>query len=78
MINPVQQKMIDAQLAPARIGSEIAAAVAQKSQDVTNLQGQAVLNLLESAAQTSRSAVAPGDPLVAQATGMGNLLDITA
>ena len=71
MISSVQQKLIDAQLAPARIGQDISTAVAAKSLDAQRQEGDSVLQLLDSAAQA-------GDPLVAKATGVGSLLDITA
>ena len=74
MISSVQQNLIDAQLRPARVGSEIATAVAGKALDAQRQEGAAAVELLDSAAQ----ACSGGDPLVAKATGLGSLLDITA
>jgi hypothetical protein len=78
MISPTQQSLINAQLAPAATGQAISSAVAVKSLDAAKLQGAAILKLLDSAAQAAQQQPAPGDPLVAKATGLGTLLDVTA
>jgi hypothetical protein len=75
MISPVQEKMIDAMLTPARLGAELSASIAAKSMDAQRAQGASVLKLLDGAA---KMAPAPGDALVAKATGLGGLLDTTA
>lgn len=73
MVSPIQQKLIDAQLSPAKVAQDVSAAVAAKALDATRQQGAAVLQLLEAAGK-----VQAGDPLVAKATGLGRILDVVA
>ena len=75
MISAAQQSLTSAQLAPAQIGQAISTAVAGKAMSVDKMEGAAVLQLLDSAAQAGQSTA--GDPLVAKATGLGGLLDVT-
>jgi hypothetical protein len=74
MVSPAQSKLIDAQLAPARLANDVSYAIAAKSLDAQRQEGATALKLLDAAATTLQ----PGDPLVAKATGLGSLLDITA
>ena len=74
MVSSAQQSLTNAQLAPAQIGQQISTAIAAKSLDAARQQGANVLQLLDSAAQVGQG---PGDPLVAKATGLGTLLDVT-
>jgi hypothetical protein len=76
MVTPTQQKLIEAQLAPARIGQAISTAVAVKARDAAKMEGAAVLQLLEAAGSVAQPT--PGDPLVAKATGLGSLIDVIA
>lgn len=73
MVSPVQNKLIEAQLAPKRTAEQISTAVAKKTLDAAKMEGAAALKLLESASQISG-----GDQLVAKATGKGALLDVVA
>jgi len=50
---------------------DVAMKVAKKSQDVTKQQGEAAVSLLESAVQVQKQAVA-------QFTGIGSTIDVTA
>ncbi len=74
MISPAQSQMIDAQLAPARLANDVSYAVAAKTLNAQRQEGETVLKLLDSAGGAPQA----GDPLVAKATGLGSLLDITA
>jgi hypothetical protein len=58
MISAVQSRLIDAQLAPAALGTAISTALAAKSLDAERQAGAAVLQLLEDT-QTLAAAVAP-------------------
>lgn len=73
MVTPLQSRLIEAQLAPARTAQQISTAVAKKSLDAAKAEGAGVIALLESAAKVSG-----GDELVARATGKGALLDVVA
>jgi hypothetical protein len=76
MISSAQQSLINAQMAPAQIGQEISSAIAAKTLNAAKQEGANVLSLLDSAAQVGKAA-GPGDPLVAKATGLGSLIDVT-
>ncbi|HVS73561.1 MAG TPA: putative motility protein [Phycisphaerae bacterium] len=75
MISPAQSQLTDAQLTPARVASDIGYAVAAKTLNAERQQGAAILDLLNGAANTQPQ---PSDPSLAQATGLGNLIDTTA
>ena len=49
MITPTQSKLIEAQLAPAAVKSQIDASLAAKSLNVQKQQGAAILKLLDNA-----------------------------
>jgi hypothetical protein len=76
MVTPTQQKLIEAQLAPAKIRQGIDTAVAVKARDAAKREGAAALKLLEAAGNVGKAA--PGDSLVAKATGLGSLIDVFA
>lgn len=59
----------------AQLISKVQVAVAKKVMDQDKMNGQAALQLLEAASQTS---VKAGDALVAAATGLGNSIDTYA
>jgi hypothetical protein len=73
MVSAAQNNLIEAALTPARIGTEISTSVAAKTLDAAREQGAQLVSLIDNAGQ-----IAPGDALVAKATGMGSLLDVTA
>ncbi|HVX85626.1 MAG TPA: putative motility protein [Phycisphaerae bacterium] len=73
MISPAQSQLTDAQLTPARVASDIGYAVAAKTLNAERQQGAAILDLLNGTANTQLS-----DPSLAQATGLGSLIDISA
>jgi hypothetical protein len=73
MVSAAQSKLIDAALIPARVASEVSSSVAAKTLDAARQQGAQVISLIDNAGK-----IRPGDALVAQATGKGGLLDITA
>ena len=75
MVSAAQSNLISAALAPTQIGQQIDAAVAVKTLNVQREQGNAVLKLLDTAGQAGPQ---PGDALVAKATGLGGLIDMTA
>jgi len=75
MVSPAQQSLIQSSLAPAALASDITYSVAAKAMNAERQQGDAVVQLLDSAGGGSPG---PGDALVAKATGLGSLLDITA
>ena len=52
MITPAQSRLIDAQLAPAAVATNITTAIAKKSLDSEKLQGAAILQLLDAATDT--------------------------
>jgi hypothetical protein len=52
----------------ARVQTDVATAVAQKRQDQQKLQGQAVLSLLDAAAQVAQQPTHPGKGLTLDAT----------
>ena len=68
MVSAVQSQLINAQLAPVSLGSQISATVAAKTLSAEKQQGAAVLSLLDQAASV-------GD---ASSSSTGQLLDITA
>jgi hypothetical protein len=73
MLSPAQPSSSNGARPPAALGSAISTAVAAKSLDAQRQQGAAILKMLDAA-----GAAQAGDPLVAKATGLGGLLDITA
>jgi hypothetical protein len=73
MVSPAQSRLIDASLIPARVSNEIATSVASKTLDAARDQGAQMVSLIDDAGQ-----IAPGDALVAKATGVGGLLDVNA
>ena len=64
MISPVQQQLIDASLAPAKLASDVNTAVAAQTLDAQRQEGAAVLQLL--------------DRSVPPSSTVGTRLDITA
>ena len=70
-MSPVQSQLIQASTLPAAVDSQISASVAGKVLDAARQQGDAVVKLLDQA-----SALSAGDPLTAQATGLGGILDV--
>ena len=75
MVSSAQNNLISAALAPQQVGQQIDAAVASKTLNAQRQEGDAVLKLLDTAAQAGPQ---PGDALVAKATGLGSLLDVSA
>ncbi|HVT83367.1 MAG TPA: hypothetical protein VHM90_22190 [Phycisphaerae bacterium] len=69
MVSPAQSRLIQAQLAPAALASQISSALAAKSLDAEKQAGAAVLRLLDGATQTQSPS---------QDNGLGGQLDITA
>jgi len=70
MISPAQSRLIDAQLAPAAIATQVSSAIAKKSLDAQKQQGAAVLQLLDAATNTQ--------DIGASNNGIGGTLDVTA
>ncbi len=68
MVSAVQSSLVQAQLAPAALGSQISTAIAAKSLDAQKQEGAAVLQLLDNAAKIA----APGSD------GLGTLIDVHA
>jgi len=69
---------------PLNLGNRIATAVQAKTMQAARQQGAAAVELIESAAEMTTDTsnapdtLSPGDSLVARATGLGTLLDVTA
>lgn len=67
---------------PAQLGQAISTIVAAKTLQAARQEGAGVLKLLDGAAAVGKNAsqngLSQGDALVAKATGLGGLLDITA
>jgi hypothetical protein len=76
MISAAQQSLSQGAIPPAALSSDISTAVAAKALNAQRQQGDAIVKLLDSAG--SDGEMGPGDALVAKATGLGGLLDITA
>lgn len=76
MVSPAQQSLNQASLSPAATASAIDTAVAAKALNAQRQQGDAAVQLIDSAGQSGSPQ--PGDALVAKATGLGSLLDVTA
>ena len=70
MIAPAQSRLIDAQLAPAAIATQVSSAIAKKSLDSEKLQGAAILQLLDDATDTQSTPPSTN--------GIGGTLDIIA
>lgn len=68
MVSPVQSQLINAQLAPVALGSQISASVAAKVLASEKQQGDAVVSLINAA--TGTAIPAPDSP--------GQALDVTA
>lgn len=77
MVSATQQSLINSSLMPGQFGTAISTAVASKTLQAARQEGAAVVQMLEDAGVSSQGITA-GDPLVAKATGLGGLLDVTA
>jgi hypothetical protein len=71
MVSPAQSRLIDAGLQPAAVGQQISVAIASKVLNSARQEGAAVLSMLDAAGQVA-------DPQLAQASGLGTQLDVTA
>jgi len=60
-------------MSQAKLASQVQYAVAAKSMDVQRMQGQAAIELLQSASAGAGNA---GDAMVAAATGLGGSIDV--
>ena len=75
MVSAAQSNLISASLIPAQVDNNISYAVLAKANDAERQAGESDVELLDAA---NGSAPGPGDPLVAKATGLGSLLDVSA
>jgi hypothetical protein len=75
MVSAAQTNLINASLAPAQVDNAIATSVLSKTLDAARQQGASVVQLIDDAAEGGPQ---PGDALVAKATGLGSLVDISA
>jgi len=75
MVSAAQTNLIDASQSPAQVSNAIATSVLSKTFDAARQQGASVVQLIDDA---SISGPQPGDALVAKATGLGNLVDMSA
>jgi hypothetical protein len=75
MVSSVQSSLIAASQIPAQVDTQISYAVLAKANDAERQQGEADVELVDASNGGSSTA---GDPLVAKATGLGGLLDISA
>ena len=80
MVTAMQQSLINSSLMPSKVGSAISTAVAAKTLQAARQEGAAVVQLLEAAGRGAGAGrgLTAGDPLVAKATGLGSLVDMTA
>ena len=75
MVSAAQSSLIDASLLPAQVDNAISTALLKKTFDAARQEGNSAVQLIDSAGQVGPQA---GDALVAKATGLGGLLDISA
>jgi hypothetical protein len=75
MVSAAQSNLIAASQIPAQVDNNISYAVLAKVNDAERQEGAADVSLIDAA---NGSAPGPGDPLVAKATGLGGMLDVSA
>jgi predicted secreted Zn-dependent protease len=75
MVSPAQSNLTNASLLPAQVDNQISTALLKKTFDAARQEGDSAVQLIDSAGQAGPQA---GDALVAKASGVGGLLDISA
>ena len=79
-VNALDNRLIQSQLAAARLQNDIAVRVAKKGLDITRNQGEMVLSLLEEAAQLAKTSAGrpPAPTLGSIVSGLGQKIDLKA